>query len=183
MEPDWFAKSTPPRTSGFSCSQAKPPLLTQMHCRNTSGMPAQLPAGRRAWSHFLCAAPVLPPYPWPLTCSCVACCLARAHVYGIEPSRPPQNTSARNRERADSIPLGPPGSATLPPFPPATCCDAIRAGLPPPPVLCCVSNPRRVTPTLGSARARPPRAVAQLLLPLPSALGHLRSSRAARGAA
>jgi hypothetical protein len=32
MEPDWFAMLTPPRTSGFSCSRAKPPLLTQVCC-------------------------------------------------------------------------------------------------------------------------------------------------------
>jgi hypothetical protein len=62
MEPDWFAKPTPPRTSGFSCSRAKPPLLTQMHCRNTSGMPAQLPARPPCLVAFLvrcsCFAPV-----------------------------------------------------------------------------------------------------------------------------
>jgi hypothetical protein len=62
MEPDWFAKPNPPRTSGFSCSRAKPPLLTQMHCRNTSGMPAQLPAGPPCLVTFLvrcsCFAPV-----------------------------------------------------------------------------------------------------------------------------
>jgi hypothetical protein len=43
--PDWFAMSTPSRTPGFSCSRAGPPLLTQMHCRNTFGMPTQLLAG------------------------------------------------------------------------------------------------------------------------------------------
>jgi hypothetical protein len=45
MEPDWFAMSTPPRTSGFSCSWAKPPLLTRVCCRNTVGTPTKPPAG------------------------------------------------------------------------------------------------------------------------------------------
>jgi hypothetical protein len=54
MEPDWFAMPTPLQTSGFSGSRAEPPLLTHMHCRNTSGMPAQLLAG----SLCLAAAPV-----------------------------------------------------------------------------------------------------------------------------
>jgi hypothetical protein len=57
----------------------------------------------------------------------------------------------------------------------STCCDAIRAGLPPSPVLRCASNPRRVTPAPGSARVRPPRAVAHLLLPLPSAPSYRRA--------
>jgi hypothetical protein len=45
---------TPSRTSGFSCSRVELPLLTHMHCRNTSDMPAQLPAGPPR----LAAAPV-----------------------------------------------------------------------------------------------------------------------------
>jgi hypothetical protein len=39
MELDWFAMLTPSRTSGFSCSQAKPPLLTRVCCKNTVGTP------------------------------------------------------------------------------------------------------------------------------------------------
>jgi hypothetical protein len=35
-----------------------------------------------------------------------------------------------------------------------TCCDAIKAGLSPPPVLRCASNPRYVTPALTSARMK-----------------------------
>jgi hypothetical protein len=112
MEPDWFAMPTPPRTSGSSCSWAKPPLLTRVCCRSTAGrtlllaqeetlfdliapvraLPACLrshPQGRRAWPQPLYAAPVLLLHPWPSTCSRMACCLVRAHAYGIEPSRPP----------------------------------------------------------------------------------------------
>jgi hypothetical protein len=68
-----------------------PSLLCSRRCiaETHPACPRSYLQGCRAWSHFLCAAPVLPPYPWPLTCSCVACCLARAHVCGIEPSRPP----------------------------------------------------------------------------------------------
>jgi hypothetical protein len=43
---------------------------------------------RRAWSHLRCAASALRSHHWLLTCSCVACCLARALACGIEPSRP-----------------------------------------------------------------------------------------------
>jgi hypothetical protein len=39
IEPDWFAMLTPLRTSGFSYSQAKPPPLTRVCCRNTVGTP------------------------------------------------------------------------------------------------------------------------------------------------
>jgi hypothetical protein len=35
-----------------------------------------------------------------------------------------------------------------------TCCDAIKAGLPPPPVLHCASNPRYVAPASTSARMK-----------------------------
>jgi hypothetical protein len=32
IKPDWFAMLTPSQTSGFSCSQAKPPLFLRV-CR------------------------------------------------------------------------------------------------------------------------------------------------------
>jgi hypothetical protein len=74
-------------------------------------------------SGFSCSRVELPllTHPWLLTCSRVACCLARALAYGIESSRVGhwQNTSARTRERAGSIPLGPLGSVTPLPSPPA----------------------------------------------------------------
>jgi hypothetical protein len=44
---------------------------------------------RCAWSHLLHTVPVLHSHHWPLICSHVAHCLARAHACGIEPSRPP----------------------------------------------------------------------------------------------
>jgi hypothetical protein len=142
-----------------------------VHCRHAYA------ATRRA------TAPILLSYRWPSTCSRVAGCLARAHACRNEPSRPPVEHSRLHPRMRRFNSARTSGFCTPPPFSTATCCDAIRAGLPPPSVLRYVSNPRHVTPAPGSARARPPRAVAQLLIPLPSALGHLRSSRAARGAA
>jgi hypothetical protein len=104
---------------------------------------------RHAWSHLLRAVLVLLPHPWPSTCSHVACCPARAHACGIEPSRPLAKhfrSHPRTRQFNSAQTSGSCNSAVL-----STCCDAIRAGLPPPPVLRCASNPRRVAPALTSA--------------------------------
>jgi hypothetical protein len=48
IDPDWFAKPTSPRTSGPSCSRAKPPLLTRVplpHARPFPDTPLHLVAG------------------------------------------------------------------------------------------------------------------------------------------
>jgi hypothetical protein len=71
-------------------------------------------------------------------------CPARAHACGIEPSRPLAKhfrshsrtcwfNSARTSGSCNSVVL-------------SICCDAIRTGLPLPPVLHCASNPHRVAP-------------------------------------
>jgi hypothetical protein len=56
-----------------------------------------------------------------------------------------------------------------------TCCDAIKAGLPPPPVLHCASNPRYVAPASTSARMKGARRAwllrARYARPLPSLRG------------
>jgi hypothetical protein len=99
---------------------------------------------RRARLHLLYTTPVLLSHHWLLTCSRVACCLARAHACGIEPSRPLAKHfrshsrtrrfySARTSGFCNTVPL-------------STCCDTIKAGLPPLSVLRCASNPRCVTP-------------------------------------
>jgi hypothetical protein len=54
MVPDWFTMPILSRTSRSSCLRVELPLLTPMHCRNISGMPAQLLAGPPC----LAAAPV-----------------------------------------------------------------------------------------------------------------------------
>jgi hypothetical protein len=149
IEPDWFAMPTPLRTSRSSCSRVELPLLTHV-CH-------------RAWSYLLRAAPVLLPYPWPSTCSCVACCLARAHVCRIEPSRPSAEhfcSHSRTCQSKSAWTSGSCNSAAL-----SICCDAIRAGLLPPPVLCCASNPRRVTPAPTSAWMRGARRALLRLAP------------------
>jgi hypothetical protein len=67
------------------------------------------------------------------------------HACGIEPSRPPVEHSCSHPQTCQSKSaqtFGSCNSAAL-----STCCDAIRAGLPPPPVLRCASTPRRITPT------------------------------------
>jgi hypothetical protein len=72
-----------PPTHGLS-------LLCSHACaaETRSAHPRSLLQDRRARSHLLHTVPVLLSHHWPLTCSCVARCLARAHAYGIEPSRP-----------------------------------------------------------------------------------------------
>jgi hypothetical protein len=102
---------------------------------------------RRAWSYLRCAVPVLLSHHWLLTCSCVACCLALALTCGIESSRPLAKrfrSHSRTCRFNSARTSGSCNSAAL-----SICCDAIRTGLPPPPVMCCASNPRRValTPT------------------------------------
>jgi hypothetical protein len=113
-----------------------------------SAHPRSLLQDRRARSHLLRAVPVLLSHHWLLTCSRVACCLARALACWIDPNRPLTKhfrSHSRMRRFTSAWTFGSRNSAA---FPPATCCDAIRAGLPPPPVLRCASNPRRVAPAL-----------------------------------
>jgi hypothetical protein len=77
---------------------------------------------------------------WLLICSRVARCLARTHACGIEPSRPLAKlfrSHSRTRRFNSARTSGFYNSVVLP-----TCCDAIRAGLPPPPVMRCASNLR-----------------------------------------
>jgi hypothetical protein len=62
--------------------------------------PRSLLQDRHAWSHLLRAVPVLLSHHWPSTCSRVACCLARAHACGIEPSRPSVLRRASDPRRA-----------------------------------------------------------------------------------
>jgi hypothetical protein len=145
MKPNWFAMPTPPRTSGLSQS---------LHCscacaaETRSAHPRSLLQLRRTWSHLLRAVPVLFSHHWPSTCSRVVRFLARAHACGIELSRPlakhfrsHSRTCRFNSARTSGFCI----SAAL-----SICCDAIRAGLPPPPVLRCALNPRRVASALTS---------------------------------
>jgi hypothetical protein len=129
---------TPPRTSGFSCSRLS------LHCSRAcaieirSAHPRSLLQDRRAWLYLLRAVPVLLPHHWLLTCLRVACCLARALACGIEPSRPPAKhfrSHSRMRRFNSARTSGSCNFAAL-----STCCDTIRASLPPPPVLRCASN-------------------------------------------
>jgi hypothetical protein len=77
-----------------------------LHCSCTcaaetrSTHPRSLLQDRHAWSHLLRAVPVLLSHHWPSTCSRVACCLARAHACGIEPSRPSVLRRASDPRRA-----------------------------------------------------------------------------------
>jgi hypothetical protein len=145
MKPNWFAMPTPPRTSGLSQS---------LHCscacaaETRSAHPRSLLQLRRTWSHLLRAVPVLFSHHWPSTCSRVVRFLARAHACGIELSRPlakhfrsHSRTCRFNSARTSGFC----NSAAL-----SICCDAIRAGLPPPPVLRCASNLRCVAPASTS---------------------------------
>jgi hypothetical protein len=96
-------------------------------------------------SRFSCSRAELPllRHSWLLICSCVASYLARALACGIEPSRPPVErfrSHSRMRRFSSARTSGSCNFAAL-----SICCDAIRAGLLPPPVLCCTSNPRHVT--------------------------------------
>jgi hypothetical protein len=170
-------------------------LLCSRACaaETRSAHPRSLLQDRHAWSHLLRAVPVLLSHHWPLTCSRVACCLARALACGIEPSRPPVEHSRshpRTRRSNSARTSEPCNSAVL-----STCCDTIRAGLPPPPVLRCASNPRCVAPAStfawmkGARRAwlhlAPPSSshpiTAFALPPSPSDLPcHNRSSASAR---
>jgi hypothetical protein len=136
---------TPPRTSGFSCSRTCTAETRPAH-------PRSLLQDHRAWSHLLRVVPVLLPHHWPSTCSRVACCPARAHACGIEPSRPPAERSRmhlRMRQPNSARTSGSCNFAAL-----STCCDAIRAGLPPPLVFRCASNPRYVTSALTALPLR-----------------------------
>jgi hypothetical protein len=111
-----------------------------VHCRHTCA------AIRKA------AAPVLLPHQWPPSCLRVVCCLAYAHTCGIEPSRPPVEHSRlhpRTRRFNSARTSGSCNSAAL-----SICCDAIRTGLPPPPVMRCASNPCRVAPALTALPLR-----------------------------
>jgi hypothetical protein len=159
MEPNWFAMPSSPRTSGFSCSRAEPPLLTQeetlfdlllrcVHCRHTCA------AIRKV------AAPVLLPHQRPPTCLRVVYCFAYARAYGNEPSWPlakhfrshsrtRQFNSVRTSESCNSAAL-------------SICCDAIRAGLPLPPVLHCASNSCHVAPALTALPLRSAAAPSEL---------------------
>jgi hypothetical protein len=106
--------------------------------------PCSYPQGRRAWPQPLCATSVLLPHQRPPACSRVVCCLAHALACGIEPSRPLTKhfrSHSRTRRFNSARTSGSYNSAAL-----SICCDAIRTGLPPPPVLRCASNPRRVAP-------------------------------------
>jgi hypothetical protein len=105
-------------------------------------------------SGFSCSWVELPllTYPWLLTCSRVACCLARAHACGIEPSWPLAKhfrSHSRTRQFDSARTSGFCNSAAL-----SICCDAIKVGLPPPSVLRCASNPRRITPALTTLPLR-----------------------------
>jgi hypothetical protein len=114
--------------------------------------PRSLLQDRRARSHLLRAVPVLLSHHWPSTYSRVVCCLARAYARGIEPSRPLAKhfrSHSRMRRFNSARTSGSWNSAAL-----STCCDAIRTGLPPPPVLCCTSNPCRVTLALTALPLR-----------------------------
>jgi hypothetical protein len=148
-ELDWFAMPTPLRTSGFSGSRLS--LLCSRTCAAEAGPahPRSLLQDRRARSHLLHTIPVLLSHHWPLTCSRVACCLARAHACGIEPSRPLAKhfrSHLRTHRFNSARTSGFCNSAAL-----SICCDAIRTGLPLPLVLRYASNPRRVTPASTSA--------------------------------
>jgi hypothetical protein len=99
----------------------------------------------------------------------MAYCLARAHACGIEPSRPPAEHSRSHPWTRRSSSARTSGSCSAAAV--STCCDAIRAGLPPPPVLRCASNPCRVAPTPTSAwvkevrRVWPHRGSSELVAP------------------
>jgi hypothetical protein len=93
-------------------------------------------------------APILLLDHWLLTYSCEVYCLARAHACGIESSRAPVEHSRSHSRTCQFNSARTSGSCNSAAFPPATCYDAIRAGLPPPPVLLCASNPCRVASAL-----------------------------------
>jgi hypothetical protein len=193
IKPDWFTMPTPPRTSGFPCSRLSLHCSRACAAETRSAHPRSLLQDHRAWSHLLRAVPVLLSHHWPSTCSCVACCLARALACGIEPSRPLAKhfrSHSRTRRFNSARTSGFYNSAAL-----STCCDAIRTGLPPPPVLRCALNPRCVTlaPTSagvkGARRAWLHRISSELVTPdrrlrftaSPSDLPrHKRSSASAR---
>jgi hypothetical protein len=99
-------------------------------------------------SRISCAVSILLSHHWPSTCLRVVRCLARAHTCGNESSRPPVEHSRSHSRMCRFNSARTSRSCNSVAFPPATCCDAIRAGLPPSPVLHCASNPRRVAPAL-----------------------------------
>jgi hypothetical protein len=119
IEPDWFAKPTSPRTSGFSCSQLSLHCSRVCAAETRSAHPCSLRQDRRSWLHLRHAVLVLLSHHWLLTCSRVACCLARAHACGIRPSRLLAKHFARIRGCAGPNASGPSPSlrrATLAPF-------------------------------------------------------------------
>jgi hypothetical protein len=138
---DWFAMPTPPRISGFSCSRLSLHCSRRCTAETHSVCPRSYLQGRRAWLYLLCAVPVLLSHHWLSTCSRVVCCLARALACGIKSSRllaKHFRSHSRTRRFNSARTSGSCNSTVL-----SICCDAIRTGLPPPPVLRCASNPRR----------------------------------------
>jgi hypothetical protein len=116
-----------------------------LHCSRAcatetrSAHPRSLLQDRRAWSHLLRAVPILLSHHWTSTYSRVVCCLVRAHACGNKPSWPPVEYSrshSRTRRFNSAWTSGSCNSAALP-----TCCDAIRAGLPPPSVFALLVEP------------------------------------------
>jgi hypothetical protein len=116
--PDWFAKPTSPRTSGFSCSRLS------LHCSRACAAETRSAHSRsllhdcRARLHLRCAAFALLPHQRPPICLRVVCCLARAHAYGIEPSRPPVEHS-RSHPRTRQSNSARTSAFASPPFLPA----------------------------------------------------------------
>jgi hypothetical protein len=169
MEPDWFAKPIPPRTLGFSCSELNLHCSRACAAETRSAHPRSLLQDRRAWLHLWRTVPVLLSHHWPSTCSRVACCLARAHACRIEPSRlltKHFRSHSRTRRFGSARTSGFCNSVAL-----FTCCDTIKAGLPPLPVLLCVSDLRHaVSASTVSCRCITSRTElgASYLPPLPS---------------
>jgi hypothetical protein len=134
-EPQGF----PAHRLSLHCSRACAAETQSVHPRS----PLQ---DRRTRSHLLRTVLVLLSHHWLLTCSCMSCCLARALACGIETSQllaKHFRSHSRTRRFSSARTSGSCNFAVL-----SNCCDAIRVGLPPLPILRCALNPRRVTPVL-----------------------------------